>query len=126
MKLSKTQRDKLWGEIGPYSEAYIKIEHRILDDRLSCIFLLVEANINPLTFEIIKKHRSKFKNDIKIMQLLESAEYRRIEFGYVVCAFREQYVDEGVMKRAQKSLEYTKETIIKMHKFVMDLISEDK
>lgn len=48
MKLTKKDTDKLWGEEGPYSEARLIVETRILDDRVSRIFLVVEVSINPL------------------------------------------------------------------------------
>jgi len=126
MKLSKNQIDKLWGETGPYSQVNLVIQTRILDDKVSHIFLVVEAEINPLTFELVKKHREHFRNDIKIMQLLDNAKYRGLPFGYVACAFEVQYIDESVMEEAQRGLAYTKETIIKMHKFVMNLLDTEK
>ena len=43
----------LWGETGPYSQANLRKEARILDDQVSRVFLVVEADINPTTFEII-------------------------------------------------------------------------
>lgn len=122
MKLSEEQITKLWGETGPYSQANLVIQTRILDDKVSRVFLVVEAEINPLTYELVKKHKSKFQDDIKIMQLLKNAEYRGLAFGYVAGAFEAEYRDENVMQEAQMRLTYTKETIIKMHKFVMDLI----
>jgi len=61
MKLTQKQIDQLWGEHGPYSEAKLIIETRILDDRVSRIFIVVEVAINPLTFEIISKIRSILK-----------------------------------------------------------------
>ena len=125
MKLSIEQRDKLWGESGPYSQANLIIQTRILDDRVSRVFLVVEAEINPLTYELVDKHRSHFQDDIRIQQILDNAEYRSSEFGYVVSAFEMEYRDESVMKMAQRALKYTKETIIKMHKFVMDLLDTE-
>ena len=70
MKITKKQRDKLWGETGPYSQANLTIQTRILDDKISRVFLVIEADINPLTYEIVKQNRSKFKDDIMIQQLL--------------------------------------------------------
>jgi len=71
MKLTKKQKDMLWGETGPYSQANLTKQVRILDDEISRVFLVVEVEINPTTFEIVEKHRSddEFKNDIKIQQL---------------------------------------------------------
>jgi len=70
-KLSQKQLDKLWGEDGPYSEADLSIQTRILDDRVSRVFINVEVKINPFTFEFIKKHRDKFKDNQIIQQLLD-------------------------------------------------------
>ena len=57
-----------------------------------------------------------------ITQLIEHSEDRGQNFGYVSMAFMREYHDESVMKEAQKALEYAKKTIIKMHKFVIDLL----
>ncbi len=125
MKLTPKQRDKLWGKTGPYSQANLIIQTRILDDSISRVFLVVEADINPLTYELVKKHRGKFIDDPKILQLIDYAEYRGQEFGYVVSSFEAEYRNESVMREAQERLKYTIETLIKMHKFAMDLIKND-
>jgi hypothetical protein len=39
MNLTIKQITELWGEDGPYSEARLIIEHRILDDSISRTFL---------------------------------------------------------------------------------------
>jgi hypothetical protein len=122
MNLSQKQRDELWGDDGPYSQASIIIQSRILDDKVSRVFIEVETDINPLTYKIIEQNRDRFKDDIKIQQLLDHAEYRGPAFGYVTSAFSREYVDESVMNEAKQALEYTKETIIKMHKFVMEIL----
>ena len=122
MKITKKQQDKLWGKTGPYSQANLTIQTRILDDKISRVFLVVEADINPLTYEIVKQNRSQFKNNIMIQQLLDHAEYRGQQFGYVVSAFEEEFTDKSVWSEAQERLEYTKDNLIKMHKFVMDLL----
>ncbi len=122
MKLTKNQRDKLWGEDGPYSEAQIIIEERILDDFVTRIFVSVEVHINPFTFELIKKNRNLFADDIMIQQLLDHSDFRGQSHGYVSCAFRNEYRDEDVMREAKEHLKYARDTIIKMHKFVLHLI----
>lgn len=122
MKLTKGQIDKLWGEDGPYSQVNLIFQTRILDDSVSRIFVIVEADINPFTYEFVKENRHEFEDDQKIMQLLDSADFRGQEFGYVVCAFEEEYINEAVVGRAKKHLGYTKNTLIKMHKFVMEFI----
>ena len=124
MKLTQKQIDNLWGESGPYSQANLIIQTRILDDSISRTFLVVEAEINPLTCELIKKHRAKFIDDQKVLQLINHIEYRGPEFGYVVSSFEAEYKNESVMHEAQERLKYTIETIIKMHKFVMNLIEK--
>ncbi len=124
MKLTRKDIDRLWGEEGPYSEAQLTVETRILDDRVSRIFVVVEIHINPFTFEMIHKNRKLFTNDQLIQQLLDHSEFRGQAFGYVSCAFQEEYTDSEVMKRAKQNLEYSKKTIIKMHKFVMSLLKE--
>lgn len=126
MKLSNQQQFDLWGDDGPYSEAYIKIQTRILDDRVSRVMLEVEANINPLTYRIIKGARKIFANDEKIQQLLDHSRYMGKNLGYVVCAFSREYIDESVMKEAKMHLKYVEETIIKMHEFTMDLLNIKK
>lgn len=125
MKLTQKQRDKLWGEDGPYSEAHLTIETRILDDSVSRIFVSVEVHINPFTYETIKQNRDRFDDDILIQQLIDHSEYRGQAFGYVSCAFQDEYTDENVMREAQEHLDYAKRTIIKMHKFVLDLLHSD-
>ena len=122
MKITKKQRDKLWGETGPYSQANLILQTRILDDKISRVFLVVEEDMNPLTYEIVKQNRSEFKDDIMIQQLLDHAEYRGQQFGYVVSAFEEEFIGKDVWNEAQRRLEYTKDNLIRMHKFVMDLL----
>ena len=122
----KKQIDKLWGEDGPYSEADLSIQMRILDDQVSRIFINVEVKINPFTFEFIKKHRDQFKDNPMIQQLLDHAEYHGQSVGYVSCVFEDEFVDKGVMERAQQHLDYARETIVLMHKFVMDYLGISK
>lgn len=126
MKLTRNDKDKLWGEDGPYSEVQLITETRILDDRVSRIFVIVELHINPFTFEMINKSRKLFTNDPLIQQLLDHSEFRGQSFGYVSCAFQKEYIDDEVMKNAIQNLDYSKKTIIKMHKFVMGLFKEEK
>lgn len=125
MKLTQKQRDKLWGEDGPYSEAQIIIQERILDDTVSRIFIEVEVHVNPLTFELIKKNRDLFANDIMIQQMLDHADFRGQSHGYVSCAFRDEYRNEDTMNEAKKHLKYARDTIIRMHRFVLDLLHVD-
>lgn len=124
MKLTKVQIEKLWGETGPYSEAHLTIETRILDDFVSRIFLSIDVHINPLTFEIIKDNRELFRDDPRIQQLLDFSEYRGLSFGYVSNAFLKEYSDEKVMKEARKAVERCKDVIFIMHKLILELLNE--
>ncbi|MBI2634831.1 hypothetical protein HYW82_04155 [Candidatus Peregrinibacteria bacterium] len=74
MKLTQKQRDQLWGEHGPYSEAKLITETRILDDQVSRVFVVVEVAINPLTYEIIGKN---------IKQCDGFARYKRINITFL-------------------------------------------
>jgi hypothetical protein len=55
--------------------------------------------------------------------LLDHSDWRGQKHGYVSCAFAGEYIDEEVMKAAQFHLKYARENIIKMHKYVMKIIS---
>ncbi len=120
MQLTPKQRDELWGEDGPYSQANIKIQTRILDNQISRIFLCVEVEINPFTFKLCKKRRSHFKNDKIIQQLLDHAEYNGLPFGYVSSAFEQEFTNDSVLQEAKVRLKYSEEAIIRMHEFVMN------
>ena len=125
IELSSKEKVELWGETGPYSEARIVINHRILDESVSRVFIEVEVAINPFTYKIIKKNRKEFKNDPMMQQLLDHAEFQGQAHGYVSCAFRSQYTNESVMSEAEKHLEYAKRTIIKMHKYILNYLNLD-
>ena len=126
MKLTKKQIDGFWGETGPYSEVNLIKQVRILDDRISRVFLVVEVNINPTTFEMVLKNRdnAEFRNDVMIQQLLDTAEYRDPDFGYVSRAFEAKYINEEILLKAGNHRKYCEETIIKMHKFIMNEINK--
>ncbi|TSC59530.1 MAG: hypothetical protein Greene041662_439 [Candidatus Peregrinibacteria bacterium Greene0416_62] len=121
MKISDNDRDMLWGEDGPYSEAKLVLNTRILDDHVSRVMVEVEANINPTTFRIIKKNKHHFANDPVLTQLLETARYDGKHNGYLVSAGVEEWSDDpAVMKRAQERLRYMKDAIMRMHEFVIE------
>ena len=122
MHLTKKQQDMLWGETGPYSQVNLTRQVRILDDRISRVFLVVEVDINPTTFELVLENRDEvvFKEDIAIQQLLDTAEYRGPSFGYVSSAFEQEYHSEEVLLEAEIRRKYCEQSIIKMHKFVMN------
>lgn len=117
--------DRLWGVDGPYSEVHVIVETRILDDRVSRVFVAVEVSINPYTYECIQMHRKLFQNDEIIQQLLDHSEFRGQPDGYVSMAFNEEY-NEGVMDRATELAGVCKNTIIKMHAFVMLQLNKEK
>lgn len=123
MHISESDRQMLWGEDGPYSEAKLVLNTRILDDHISRVFVEVGASINPTTFRIIKKNKSHFASDPVITQLLETARYDGKHNGYLVSSGEEEWSeDPKVMERAQERLRYTKEAIIRMHEFVMEYL----
>jgi hypothetical protein len=122
MKLNKNDREMLWGESGPYSEAKIVINTRILDDSVSRVMIEVEGNVNPTTFKIVQKNIDHFADDEIILQLIESAVYRGKGYGYQIAASYEEFADSDVMKRAQAKLDYMKDALIRMHRFVMDYL----
>ncbi len=117
-KLTQTDYKKMWGEDGPYSQVRLSEETRILDDSISRVFLVVEAEINPFTFEYIKKNRKQFLDDEPILQLLDHAE-NRDKFGYVVSAGEIELQDEESKRFARKQADMTIQTLIRMHTFVI-------
>ena len=122
----------MWGETGPYSQVNLKIESRILDDSLNRVFVMVETEINPLTFELVKKNRDKFKKNKMIQGILDNSEFKGENYGYFSCAYREELMREGDMHANDKPIEIAHEIltvaqggIIEMHEFVMGLINEE-
>ena len=119
-KLSQKDYDRMWGEGGPYSQVRLCEETRILDDSVSRIFLVVEAEINPFTFEYIQKHRERFADDEPVLQLLDYAEYRD-ESGYVVSAGETELRDEEESRLfARERADMTIQTLLRMHTFVIN------
>lgn len=118
-KLTPQDYEHMWGEDGPYSQVRLCEETRILDDSVSRVFLVVEAEINPFTFEYVQTHRQKFINDEPVLQLLDHAEYRD-KFGYVVSAGEVELKDEEAVRFARKQTDATIQTLIRMHTFVID------
>ena len=127
MNLTAKQIAELWGESGPYSEARCLIEHRILDDSVSRIFLRVEVNINPFTYRIIKKNRKEFVDDKIVQELLNNAEYLGFKNGYLSTSFQGKFLvddDEMVIKEAREILNETKQALIRMHKYIIKMIDK--
>lgn len=121
-KLSRKDYDRMWGEDGPYSQVRLCEEIRILDGSVSRVFLLVEAEVNPFTFEYVRKNRRQFSGDEPVLQLLDHSENRG-KFGYVVSAGEVELRDEGSRGFARKQADMTTEALIRMHKFVMNEFS---
>lgn len=111
--------ERMWGEDGPYSQVRLCEEVRILDDGISRIFLVVEAEINPFTFEYVRAHRQEFAGDESILRILDHAEYRGDKFGYVVSAGEVEYADEAAKQFARTQADATIESVICMHAFVI-------
>jgi len=113
----------LWGVDGPYSEAKLVLNTRILYDSVSRIMVEIQGHINPTTFRLVKRHRKEFAQDIQIQQLLDSADYWGKKDGYVVCMGAEEYSDDPlVMKRAEEKLRILKAALIRMHEFVLQYL----
>lgn len=121
MRKELTPKDfgRMWGEDGPYSQVRLCEETRILHDGISRIFLVVEAEINPFTFEYVADHRQKFASDEAVQQLFDHAEYRG-KLGYVVSAGEVEIREEGAWQFARKQADAATQTLIRMHRFVMD------
>lgn len=127
MELTAKQIKELWGEDGPYSEARFLIEHRILDDAVSRIFLRVEVNINPFTFKIIKKNRKEFIDDEMVQKLLDNSHYLGFKDGYIAIPFEGKFLiddDADVIKEGREILEETKQAVIRMHKYIIKMINK--
>lgn len=127
MDLTAKQTAELWGEDGPYSEARYLIEHRILDDSVSRIFLRVEVNINPFTYKIVKKNRKEFTKDEMIQRILDNSRYLGFKDGYISIPFEAKFMvddDAVVVKEAREVLEETKQAVIRMHKYVIKKINK--
>lgn len=118
-KLTSVDFGKMWGGDGPYSQVNVIEQTRILDDSISRVFLVIEAEINPFTFEYIKKNRKKFENDEVVLQLLDSAEDRG-KFGYVIGAGEVEITAKGARLFAEKQRDVTIEALIRMHAFVLN------
>jgi hypothetical protein len=125
-KLTQKDFKDMWGDEGPYSEVRLCEETRILDERISRIFLVVEANINPFTFEYVEEHREKFKDDKPVLQLLDHAVYVEDNYGYLVSAGQMEMIDMESHVFARQQAEMTIATLIRMHEFVMEEHGLDK
>ncbi len=118
-KLSAADYHNMWGEEGPYSQVRLCEETRILDDSVSRVFLVIEAEINPFTFKWAEKNRKKFLDDEPILQLLDHAENRG-KHGYVVSAGEVELHDESSRQFARTQAEMTIQTLIRLHTCVIN------
>jgi len=118
-KLTSRDFERMWGDEGPYSQVRLCEETRILDDSVSRVFLVVEAEINPFTFEYIAANLKRFLDDEPIVQLIGSAENRG-KFGYVASAGEVELDGEESRRFAREQADMTIQTLIRMHAFVME------
>jgi len=125
-KLSKPDRQKLWGDGGPYSEVHLIEQSRILDTGISRVFLIVEMKINPFTFEYFFHNRQKFQDDHDLQELLDHAEFRGASEGYVVMAGEEELKDKRSSDLAFSYRTRAVEQIVKMHKVVIEAFALKK
>ncbi len=129
IQLSKQQKDMLWWENWPYSEAKLTYETRILDDEISRQFISVSVNINPTTYEICKQNVEVFSKNLLVSQLIEHAENNWVHFWYEASAFSKPFTPQTewqVLEEAKIALEYSKQTIVEMHQFVMQFLDIKK
>ncbi len=126
MKLTKNEQEMLWGDTGPYSEVKIVVNTRILDDEVSRVMIEVEGNINPTTFKVVKKNKSKFIDDPVITELLSTARYEGKSYGYHISAGAEEYDDEISLRNAKIKQVYMEKAVIKMHQFVIEQLREEE
>jgi len=124
-KLTKEDCERMWGEDQPYSQVRLCEEVRILGDGVSRVFLVVEAEINPFTFEYILEYREKFKDDQAIQQLLDHADYRD-KHGYIVYAGETELRGKESVDFAQEQASAAVQTLIKMHAFIIDEFGLEK
>ncbi|MBU4484551.1 hypothetical protein KKA47_03930 [bacterium] len=117
--LTQKQIDELWGDRGPYSQAQLIVEERILDDAISRIFLIVSVNVNPFTFKYVRKHKNEFKGNMFVQELLRNSTYQNQKDGFSCYAFQCEFYDDSVMQEAQMMLEGTRNAVLEMHRFVM-------
>lgn len=122
--LTKKEKSALWGETGPYSQASMVIQTRILDDRMSRVFLEVKLEINPYAFELIKEHRNEFADDETVQQILDGSEFRGQRDGYISCPYSHEYKSK-LLEEANKYLNRAEKAIIRMHKFVLKYLDAD-
>ena len=118
-KITLAEREMLWGEREPYSEAKITVNHRIMGDGISRVMVEVEGSINPTTFRLVKKNARAFVDDIPVLQILQTARYQGRRYGYLISAGEEEFEDALSIERAEHKVTYMQAAIIRMHVFAM-------
>lgn len=118
--LTEKQRHDLWGESGPYSEVRMRIEERILDDRVSRIFVYVVVHVNPFTFRFIKKNAKHHADDVVVTAIIHLAEYASHQEGFVATMYGAELTGQEIMACAQEAMAKARAATIRMHRFVMD------
>ncbi len=119
-RLTKKDRQRMWGEDTPYSQVNVREETRILGGGISRVFLVVDAEINPFTFEFVASHRKHFKDDAGVSELLKHAEYRGEEYGYVVQAGLVPVTKRDARPFIEQQYLQMVEIVIRMHTFVIE------
>lgn len=120
MKLTPKQTRELWGESGPYSQANLKIEERVLDDFVSRTFVYVKVSINPFTYRFVKKNLKHFETDILVQKIIAQGKYKNFEYGFESLVHGSECVTEEDIADAHHILIETRQAIIRMHQFVMN------
>jgi hypothetical protein len=118
--------DKLWGGTGPYSQVRTTFETRIIDDKISRVFVTVEVDMNPATFEFVQAHRDLFKKDVIVLEFLDHADYRGQNFGYVSSAFSQELIGPETIEQAKVHEEYCIKMVLKLHRLVMAALLSKK
>ena len=126
MQLTQDQRDQLWSKEGPKFAATLTFDTHILNDKVSKILVIVDILINPLTFEIISKNRKHFANDTVILQIIDEADDQCTGISFTWCPYRMEFKSEDDLNDGHKTLVICQEALIRMHKFVMELLAPIK
>ncbi|MCC5816368.1 MAG: hypothetical protein JJT78_16580 [Leptospira sp.] len=108
----------LWGDDLPYSQVYITKEIRILEYEVTRTFYFVHTDINPATYETLKANKRKIKNK-EILTCLSEAEPLEGGNGFKWLVLGS---DEVTYEEAEEYASKLTDTIIEMHKLVMELL----
>ena len=114
-QLTPQEATGLWGDGGPYSQVQVVREIRILDNSVSRTFYRVTANINPTSFQIMKKLKGQIRDEV-ILGCLAQAKFTSREEGYVWHVYGEPSDRPHAANRVAK---LATAAIIHMHQLVM-------